>query len=52
MADCAAFPGLFYAQKLHPFNQYPNISAYFGRLMARDSVKRLMAEVMPALSAN
>lgn len=50
MADCAAFPGLFYAQKLYPFSQYPNIVAYFSRLMARDSVKRLMAEVLPALT--
>lgn len=52
MADCAAFPGLFYAQKLYPFSDRPNISAYFGRLMQRDSVKKLLAELLPALSAN
>ena len=49
MADCAAFAPLFYAQKLHPFSQHPNISAYFGRLMQRDSVKRVLAELLPAL---
>lgn len=52
MADCAAFPGLFYAQRLHPFADRPNISAYFGRLMQRDSVKKILAELLPALAAH
>ncbi len=49
MSDCAAFAPLFYAQRLHPFHDYPNIVAYFGRLMARPSVQRLMPELLPAL---
>ena len=49
MADCAAFAPLFYAQKIHPFAQHKHINAYFGRLMARPSVTRLMVELLPAL---
>jgi glutathione S-transferase len=49
MSDCAAFAPLFYAQRLHPFQAYPNIVAYFGRLMARASVQKLMVELLPAL---
>ena len=49
MSDCAAFAPLFYAQRLHPFQTYPNIVAYFGRLMARASVQKLMIELLPAL---
>ena len=49
MSDCAAFAPLFYAQRLHPFQDYPNIIAYFGRLMARPSVQKLMLELLPAL---
>ncbi|MDE2421397.1 MAG: glutathione S-transferase family protein [Gammaproteobacteria bacterium] len=51
MADCAAFPGLFYAQKLHPFSQYPNITAYFQRLMQRPSVQKVLSELLPVLQA-
>ena len=49
MSDCAAFAPLFYAQRLHPFQDYPNIVAYFGRMMARPSVQKLMLELLPAL---
>ncbi len=49
MSDCAAFAPLFYAQRLHPFQDHPNIVAYFGRLMARPSVQKLMLELLPAL---
>lgn len=49
MADCALFPPLFYAQRLHPFKQHPNISAWFDRMMQRKSVQRLLVELLPAL---
>lgn len=49
MADCAAFAPLFYAQRMHAFGDYKNISAYFGRLMERPSVQKLMVELKPAL---
>jgi glutathione S-transferase len=49
MADCAAFAPLFYAQKLHSFRDYKHVGAYFDRLMQRDSVKKVLAELLPAL---
>lgn len=49
MADCAAFAPLFYAQRMHSFRDHRNISAYFDRLMQRDSVKRMLVELLPAL---
>jgi glutathione S-transferase len=49
MADCALFAPLFYAQRLHPFKDRKNISAYFDRMMQRKSVQRLMVELLPAL---
>lgn len=47
LADCAAAPALFYACVLHPFDGYPNLSAYFDRLTARPSVARVLAEARP-----
>lgn len=49
MADCALFPPLFYAQRLHPFKDRKNISAWFDRMMQRKSVQRLLVELLPAL---
>ncbi|MCW9045776.1 MAG: glutathione S-transferase family protein [Alphaproteobacteria bacterium] len=49
MADCAAIPPLFYAQKAYPFTDYPNIVAYFARAMERDSYKRVLADALPIL---
>jgi glutathione S-transferase len=51
IVDCALFGPLFYAQQLHPFKEYANITAYFSRLMQRDSVKKVLTELMPALHA-
>jgi len=51
MADCATFPGLFYAQQMHPFSAYPNVVAYLQRLMQRPSVQKVVAELMPLLQA-
>jgi glutathione S-transferase len=49
MADCALFPPLFYAQRLHAFKDRKNISAWFDRMMQRKSVQRLLVELLPAL---
>lgn len=47
IADCAAAPALFYANLVVPFGGHPNLAAYFGRLMARPSVKRAVDEGRP-----
>ena len=48
MADCAAAPALFYAAILSPFPPgHPILTAYFERLMARPSVRRVIAEARP-----
>jgi glutathione S-transferase len=51
MADLAWFAPLFYAQQLHPYTEYSRIGAYFKRLMQRESVQRLMGELLPALES-
>lgn len=44
-ADCAAAPALFYAEKVAPFRgRYPRLSAYFGRLLERPSVRQVIDE--------
>ena len=48
LADCAAIPALFYADCVEPFSKtYPHAAAYFERLLARPSVKRVIAEAQP-----
>ena len=48
MADCAAFPGLFYATTLVPFAEnHPHAAAYFERLVERASVQRVLDEARP-----
>ncbi|WP_380872630.1 glutathione S-transferase [Sphingomonas sp. DBB INV C78] len=48
LADCAAAPGLFYANWVHPFRgQYPVLTAYFDRLLARPSFARAVEEARP-----
>jgi glutathione S-transferase len=50
MADCAAAPALFYANKVAPFGDaYRNLAAYFDRLMARPSYARAVEEARPYL---
>lgn len=49
MADCAAAPPLFYAQKATPFQQFANINAYWNRLCNRPSFQRVLNEVIPYL---
>lgn len=48
MADCAALPALFYADKIVPFQEsHPTLAAYLARLEARSSVARVLAEKEP-----
>jgi glutathione S-transferase len=48
MADCAAAPALFYADKVMPFaTTHPNAAAYLRRLMQRPSFTRVLAEAEP-----
>ncbi|CAN7302529.1 glutathione S-transferase family protein [Mesorhizobium amorphae] len=48
MADCAAAPALFYANKVEPFgDNYPAVKRYHDRLLARPSVARVIEEAQP-----
>jgi glutathione S-transferase len=48
MADCAAAPALFYADKVAPLaGKYPNVAAYLGRLKQRPSYARALQEAEP-----
>jgi glutathione S-transferase len=48
LADCAALPALYYADKVAPFGEaYPNAAALLERLKARPSVARVLAEAEP-----
>lgn len=50
MADCAAAPALYYADKVAPFaDAHPKLAAYMGRLRARASFVRVLAEAQPYL---
>ena len=48
MADCAAAPALYYANRVEPLGEgHPNASAYLARLVARPSYARVLAEAAP-----
>ena len=47
LADCAALPALFYADYAIPLADWPGLAAYLGRLKARPSVARVLAEAEP-----
>jgi len=48
LADCAAFPALFYADKVQPLGEArPRIGAYLARLKARPSAARVLVEAEP-----
>jgi glutathione S-transferase len=50
LADCAAAPALFYANKVLPFGEtHQNVAAYFDRLSARPSYARVLKEAEPYL---
>ncbi|AZO11174.1 MULTISPECIES: glutathione S-transferase family protein [unclassified Mesorhizobium] len=48
MADCAASPALFYANKVEPFgDKFPAVRRYHDRLMDRASFARVIKEAQP-----
>ena len=48
LADCAAAPALYYANKVHPFGaSRPRVARYLERLLARASFQRVLAEAEP-----
>ena len=49
LADCAAAPPLFFANKLVPFAEHKHLAAYFDRLSQRPSVARTFSEAEPFL---
>jgi glutathione S-transferase len=50
LADCAAAPALFYANKVMPFVEtHKNVAAYLARLMERPSFARVLKEAQPYL---
>jgi glutathione S-transferase len=50
LADCAAAPALWYADKVAPMRgQYPKVAAYLARLIARPSFARVLREAEPYL---
>jgi len=51
LADCAAAPALFYANKVHPLTSAsPRVRAYFERLVARPSFARVLREAEPFMA--
>ena len=51
LADCAAAPALYYANRVRPFDTtHPKLSAYLERLHARPSFARVFQEAQPFLS--
>lgn len=47
LADCGAAPILTYARRLVPFGDRPRLRAWHGRLMARPSFIRALADAAP-----
>jgi glutathione S-transferase len=48
LADCSAAPALFYADWVHPLgDRFPAVLGYRGRVLARPSVARVVAEARP-----
>lgn len=47
MADCAASPALFYAQRCQAWGDRPRLQAYYDRLEARPSFARVLKEAQP-----
>lgn len=49
LADCAAIPPLFYAQKVFPFTDFPNIQRYYEDAKQRASYQKVLNEALPVL---
>jgi glutathione S-transferase len=51
MADCAAAAGLFYASRILPYDDHPNLAVFAERLATRPSVARVREEAAPYMNA-
>ena len=52
LADCAAAPALYYADRVHPLGAaHPHTAAYLARVLARPSFARVVAEAQPYLAS-
>ena len=51
MADCAAAAGFFYAGRILPYDDHPNVAAYAERLSERPSVRRVREEAAPYMQS-
>lgn len=49
LADCAAAPSLWYANKVQPFGEHERIARYLERLEARPSFQRVLEEAKPLM---
>lgn len=49
LADCAAAPALWYANKVQPLGVHTLVAAYLQRLEARPSFARVLAEAKPLM---
>ncbi len=47
MADCALIPSLFYLERLLPFAERKNLTAYWERAKERPSYRKVMQEFVP-----
>ena len=47
LADCAALPALYYADRVQPLGEHAAVGAYLERLKARPAVARVLAEAQP-----
>jgi glutathione S-transferase len=50
LGDCAAAGPMFYAREVAPFDDRPNIVAYWQRLQDRPSIRRVLDEAAPYLA--
>ena len=50
LADCAASPALFYADKIQSFRDRPRLTAYFQRLLERPAFARVLREAEPYMN--
>ncbi len=49
MADCSAFPALYYGNRVQPLGAHAVTAAYLERLLARPSIRRVIREATPYL---
>ncbi|MFO0552357.1 MAG: glutathione S-transferase family protein [Polyangiaceae bacterium] len=50
MADCSLAPSLAYLRHTYPFDAYPNLVSYFGRVVERPSFAKVLAEAQPFIA--